>query len=377
MRYQSPAACSHPLAGCDLQTLQALLRRAGPLPASSRRKLRGLTALAALRRMPARYEAARWPLGASSAPEAAPILIVGHWRSGTTHLGNVLAAGGRFGYVDPIAAGLPNELLSIGRPFGGLLARSVPQDRLIDRVPVTRSSPQEDEFALANMQGISFLHALYFPHHFDALVDRGLFLDGCSAAEIAAWERAWLGYLDKLRRYHHRQRLLLRNPMFSARLAQLRRLVPELRVVHVHRHPLQILRSMRHYYRRLLPALAWQPFDHVDIDATILRVYRRLMQRLIEDSDALPRDRYLEITYDDLSVDPLTAAERVYRHFAVPGWRSDRDRIASYLASIGDYRRNRFTPDPADVELVREPWAQFFERWEYAVDDHGAGSAAR
>jgi len=65
-----------------------------------------------------------------------PVFIVGVHRSGTTHLGNLLAASGQFGYVSPIAAGLPWELLTLGTWLRPPLEKTIPEDRLIDRVRV-------------------------------------------------------------------------------------------------------------------------------------------------------------------------------------------------------------------------------------------------
>jgi hypothetical protein len=44
-----------------------------------------------------------------------PIFIVGHVRSGTTHLHNLLAASGQFATVPPVLAGMPWEALGLAR----------------------------------------------------------------------------------------------------------------------------------------------------------------------------------------------------------------------------------------------------------------------
>ena len=38
-----------------------------------------------------------------------PIFIIGHWRSGTTHLYNILSKAPWFQYVNPYQAGLPKD----------------------------------------------------------------------------------------------------------------------------------------------------------------------------------------------------------------------------------------------------------------------------
>ena len=108
-----------------------------------------------------------------------PVFLLGHWRSGTTHLYNVLAKG-PFGFVDPLAAGLPWDCLLLARWLRPLLLRMLPEGRFIDQVAVGPDSPQEDETAIANMTRLSYFHAIYFPARFRALFRRGLFLEGAA-----------------------------------------------------------------------------------------------------------------------------------------------------------------------------------------------------
>ena len=65
-----------------------------------------------------------------------PVFIVGYWRSGTTHLHNVLSQAPQFGYVSPLAAGLPWDVLGIVRALRPLLERVLPSDRYVDNVQV-------------------------------------------------------------------------------------------------------------------------------------------------------------------------------------------------------------------------------------------------
>ena len=105
----------------------------------------------------------------------APIFIVGYWRSGTTHLHNLLGQSEHFGYISPLAVGLPWDILGIVRLFQPLLELALPSDRHVDNVAVTPNSPQEDSIALASMIPLSYYHGLYFPQRFQYHFDRGFF----------------------------------------------------------------------------------------------------------------------------------------------------------------------------------------------------------
>jgi omega-hydroxy-beta-dihydromenaquinone-9 sulfotransferase len=106
-------------------------------------------------------------------PAPPPLFIVGHMRSGTTHLHNLLAASGQFTTIPPVLAGMPCEARSLARLVRPLIEPDLPDDRLIDDVAVAPDSPTEDEIALANLLPLSCYHAIYF---------RGAFARTISAA---------------------------------------------------------------------------------------------------------------------------------------------------------------------------------------------------
>lgn len=106
----------HPLCGADPATLLRLILRNGmPSPSGA---LRLAIALASsMTRLPFTASERAWTAFAlhHPGPVPAPVFIVGHMRSGTTHLHNLLAASGRFATVPPILAGMPWEALGLAR----------------------------------------------------------------------------------------------------------------------------------------------------------------------------------------------------------------------------------------------------------------------
>ncbi|MEO0949430.1 MAG: sulfotransferase, partial [Cyanobacteria bacterium J06641_5] len=153
----------HPLMGANLRTLWQIAKRNGGVAPECLPQL-ALAAGATILRWPfTAYErglVARSPLPENTPP---PIFIVGHWRSGTTFLYNLLSRSPQFAYVSPLATGLPWDFLTLARLVKPILEKALPKERFIDNVRVNPDSPQEDEIGLASMQVLSFYHGLYFP----------------------------------------------------------------------------------------------------------------------------------------------------------------------------------------------------------------------
>lgn len=354
---------AHPLLGANIGTLARVFRDTGGPD-------RRLTALglcgAALARLP--FSALERALVAHrlarSGPIPPPVFILGHWRSGTTHLYELMSRAG-FGYLPPVAAGLPWDMLLLGRLMRPLLERQLPARRFVDDMPVTPTSPQEDEIPLANMSPVSFYHALYFPRAFDRLIDRGVFFDGCREAEVAAWQRRLRYLLAKLALLEGR-RLLVKNPAHTARPAMLRAMFPGAKFIHIHRNPLDVFVSMRNFYARLFEALALQRVPPgLDIDATILRVFARMMQRFEAETAGWQAPDFVEVSYELLDSRPLAALERIFRTLGLEGFEAALPAFRAHLREVGGHRCNRLRADPAARARATGALGPWIARWGY------------
>jgi len=356
---------NHPLMGADAATLARVLAGAGPIEARALPMVAAALG-SALGRLPFSLVERGWTKWRTRGREApAPVFIVGHWRSGTTHLYNVLSRDPGFAYVTPLATGMPWDFLLLGSILGPALERAIPADRLIDRVPVTPDAPQEDEIALASMQPLSFYHGMYFPRRLDEWFDRGVFFDGASGREVNRWCDRVRYFMAKLGLSQPGRRPLIKNPVYTARVALLRQLWPDARFVHIHRNPYIVFQSTRNFYRKLLPAFALQRHDPALIDELVLSRYPRMMQTLVDDFAQLPRNRMMEVGFDEFEREPMAVLERIYRTLELDGFERARPAFAEYLDSVDDYRKNRYAFAEADNARVTRRWRQFVERWDY------------
>ncbi|MBY0423429.1 MAG: sulfotransferase [Parvularculaceae bacterium] len=355
---------AHPLAGADLGTLSAVLGRAG----TPHKHLKTALILAAATfRAPISFVEEvvmdeKLPKLEEMDP---PVFILGHWRSGTTHLYNIMVKSGAWGYVPPIATGLPWDLFGIARVFRPWLERALPEHRYIDKIPVTPDSPQEDEIAIANMSPLSFYHGIYFPKAFAQFLGRGLFFDGCTPREIDAWRARFVYFMRKLYLHQARKPLLIKNPVYTGRLALLREIFPEAKFVHIHRNPYQVFLSMRNFYGKLLDEFALQRWDHLDIDEAILSTYVRMMTALEKDAADMPADRYIEIRYDELDREPLETVREIYRALYLPGFDLAAPRFSHYIASVKSFEKNNFAFPEDAARKVEARLGRFIRKWGY------------
>lgn len=367
---------AHPLSGANIGTLAAVTGRSGlpekPLAAAA-------IAGAALARWP--FSTAERLLMEGRLPKIenvpAPVFILGHWRSGTTHLYNIMCQSGAWGYVPPVATGLPWDLFGLAAIFNPLLERALPDHRFIDNIPVSPDSPQEDEIAIANMSDASFYHGIYFPRAFAENVQRGLFFDGCSTADIRGWQKQFTYFLRKLYLHQGEKPLLIKNPVYTGRMGMLLEMFPNAKFIHIHRNPYDVFVSMRNFYQKLLKQFALQGFDHVDIDETILTIYDRIMRAYERDAANVSEEQLIELRYEELDADPVRAVEKCYSALGFQGFEASREAFEAYLASIAGFEKNSFSYSDAAAAKVEKRLGYFIEKWGYQRPGFGPDEGAR
>ena len=176
---------------------------------------------------------------------------------------------------------------------------------MIDAIPVRPDSPQEDELALAAMTDMSFYHGIYFPSRLRERFDRAVFLDGLSEQEVEAWIACAKTFTDKAYLDQGERRLLIKNPVYTARVALLRRIWPDARFIHIRRDPMRVYQSSVRFYRTLLDQFALQPSDQVDVKALVLESYPRMMERLQAETAGLPADVYVDVPFEQFEAEPV------------------------------------------------------------------------
>jgi omega-hydroxy-beta-dihydromenaquinone-9 sulfotransferase len=314
----------HPLAGSQPAALVRTLASHGGV-ALDRIGQVGLLALCSTLNAPfAWVEAARTRAAAAAPLDPPPIFIVGHWRSGTTLLHNLLSRDPRFCF--PRIADVlrphsfyPSPVEIISRK---ILLHSMPAVRPMDGMPLREDLPQEDELALAAMGAPSFLNCLYFPRRMERIFAEEVLFEGAPPQTLTAWRSSLTYYLAKLARLAPGRRLLVKNPAHSARIDELRRLFPGAKFIHVHREPAEVLASTRKLYRIMLSLVALQPYDMARVEDHIAQAYGRLLDRLDAGLERVaPADR-IELAYPDLVADSAGAVSRIYGHFGLTGFQS-------------------------------------------------------
>ena len=94
-----------------------------------------------------------------------PVFILGHWRSGTTLLHNLITLDPQFSFPNLYEVLFPCNFLLTERVVTSLTSWLIPKTRPMDNVEAGFHMPQEDEVALLLMSGLSPYLMLAHPNN--------------------------------------------------------------------------------------------------------------------------------------------------------------------------------------------------------------------
>ncbi|MES2440778.1 MAG: sulfotransferase [Verrucomicrobiota bacterium] len=293
-----------------------------------------------------------------------PVFILGHWRSGTTHLHNLLSRDPQFAFANTYQVVNPHTFLTTEEANTRRFAWMVPKTRPMDAMELSFQTPQEDEFAPCLMSLRSLYLGISFPRKEDEYA-RYLTFDGVPQAEIDEWKSAFIWFVKKLT-LKYRRPLVLKSPPHTARIRLLLEMFPDARFVHIHRHPYQVFRSCRHYFDTATWFSYLQRPDLDAIDDRIIARYTNLHDAFFAQRELIPAGRFHEMSFDELERSPVESVRSLYAKLDLAGFDPFKSELTRYVETLDSYQKNRFHEmEPAIRERVATEWKRSFTEWNY------------
>jgi len=295
----------------------------------------------------------------------APIFIIGHWRSGTTLLHEMLVLDQRHGFPSTYACYAPCHYLLTRRFLPPVLKFMMPNRRPIDNMAAGWDRPQEDEFALCNMGIPSPYLTLMFPNH-PPQYQEYLDLDGLTEEALGRWKRALVWFL-KCVTVACPKRMVLKSPPHTARIRVLKELFPEAKFVHIVRDPFVLFASTVHLWKRLSRDEGLQVPRGEGLEEQVYQTFLRMYRAYERDRPLLGRAQLCEVRYEDLIADPIGQMRRVYQELELGEFEKVLPELEKFLASQAGYQRNRYEIPPETRAEIARRWGAFIQKYGYSA----------
>ncbi len=307
----------------------------------------------------------------------APVFILGHWRSGTTFLHNILSCDERFGCCTTYQTVFPHLMLW-GQPFfKWWVDRVMPARRPTDAMELGSDLPQEEEFALSNMTPHAYYHFWIFPRRMTELRDKYLLMNTITEPEREEFKRA----LDRLIRISlrntGRSRYLSKNPPHTGRIRTLLEMYPDAKFIYLMRNPYTVYESTTSFFNNMMPSICWQTIPREELQWEILKTYTALHEKYEAEKGLIPAGNLIEMRFEEVEAAPLETAEQIYRTLSLGGFEEARPAMERHLEGHKGFRKNRYHYTPETLHLVEEHWGAALKQWSYVHQTGPVGEKKR
>jgi hypothetical protein len=294
-----------------------------------------------------------------------PIFILGHWRTGTTFLHELLIQDDRHGYPTTYECLAPNDFLLTERLFTRLLWFLMPKHRLVDNMPAGFDRPQEDEFALCMLgEGSPYL-TIAFPNRGLQQPDY-LDLEQLPPRLLRRWKKTFYRFLQQVT-YKNGKRLVLKSPPHTCRIKVLQEMFPNALFVHIVRNPYAVFPSTVHLWRTLYRQHGLQKPTFAGLEEQVFTTGLRLYDKLEETRGSIDPARFYELRYEELVKNPLREIEAMYTALGLDGFDEHmQPQLEGYLRAMSGYETNRYQLTEQQRAEIGRRWGRIIERYGYA-----------
>ena len=196
----------------------------------------------------------------------APLFILGHWRSGTSHLQHLLsqdsAIATNTNYRNLFA---DNYLFSENwlKPPLNTICKTLKLPYSIQRTIMDLDLPAELDLAVCiNCSEYSYSWGHIFPRRFEHWFNRNVL----SSSEDKRWIEDYDFMIRKLSHHSGGKRVIVKSPGDCARVQQLLSRYPAAKFVYIHRDPIAVFHSNRYLWKVVQRENSLQRIDQAEID---------------------------------------------------------------------------------------------------------------
>jgi len=284
-----------------------------------------------------------------------PIFVLGHWRTGTTLLHELLILDDRHASPTTLQCFEPcHFLLSEGflTKYANFL---LPDKRPMDNMAAGWARPQEDEFALALLGAPSTYTDFAFPNN--PPIDPGsLDLKGLTSRERSAWKRTFYRFVQAIQ-YADPRRLVLKSPPHTARVPVLLELFPDAKFVHLVRDPITLFSSTVNLWMSMAKRHGFQTPQHDEaLEEKVFREFRTIHESYEAAKAAIPPGNLIEVRYEEFVTDLVGNTRKVYEALGLGGWEQVLPKLEAYAARNKSYETNKY-------QLTDEQRTKIASRW--------------
>jgi len=279
-----------------------------------------------------------------------PIFIIGHWRTGSTLLHQLMN-------LDPYNAAptlfqvaVPDSFMVAYPFYKPILNATINKHRPMDKVKLGMNEPQEDEYAIYRITDFSPLEKLVFPKEMEYfLLHENNFIP--EGEELNNWEKKLKAFYQKLY-FKNGKTIVSKNPFNSFRIPILARIFPGARFIHIVRNQVDVVPSTVNMWSIVQQQNALISKEYKPRVKEIVEVYNKMLDLINKDLAQISPGRRTVVKYEDLVSNPISQVKEIYLSLSMPFTNLFESTITNFLNEVNNYEKNTFTLSKEDKSYI-------------------------
>lgn len=298
-----------------------------------------------------------------------PIFVLGHWRSGTTFLHNLISQDPQMSYITTYQSTFPELVLN---PFSKAIFKTfmrvlMPNVRRGDNVKLDANFPQEEEFMFGNLHGYSFYNMFYFPNETEKFYRKYIQINDPN--ERAEWKKHFTQMIKVACKNTGKDQFISKNPPHTGRIPLLLEVFPKAKFIYIYRNPFDVFLSTRRFFWKTMENLKFQEIEKEALDKNIINIYKKILKQYLLDKSKIKENHLFEISFENFEKSPAKHLQDIYGQLNISGYETALPHFKKYLEQKKVYKKNKNKITKAQVKMVRKEWAFAFKEYGYDLPD--------
>jgi omega-hydroxy-beta-dihydromenaquinone-9 sulfotransferase len=294
-----------------------------------------------------------------------PVFVLGHWRSGTTLLHELLGLDERYASPSTYECFAPSHFILTETMVSKYFNWVIPNRRPMDNMKAGWALPQEDEFALMNLGAPTPYLRLLFPRN-EFPYQNTLTSEGFSEEELERWKYLFDWFLKALT-YKKNKPLILKSPPHTGRLGILKAMYPDAKFVHIVRDPRKVFPSTMKLWNALDQVQSLQVGEYQQrLKEFVFRSLQTMYASFEKGREGIPDEQMIDVHYEDLAKDPVSVVRQIYDQLSLGDFEKIKPLLENRTQQEKEYKTNKFGADAKEEAEVMSEWRDYAVRYGYA-----------